>query len=145
MELTPLFENSKRVYMIEINELRIGNLFQDEDNTLCYFAGAWKRADGWVIRDSGNNTYKPMQAYPIPLSPELLEACGFRFVDMMFENAPMQYWRNDWLILHGDEVYIWNDKETQLTIKIKFLHQLQNLCLALTGTELSINLEKVKV
>lgn len=126
--------------MIQVNELRIGNLFQDEDSTFCYFAGAWQRADGWIIRDSGNNTYKEAQVYPIPLSPELLQACGLHSqFTPSFETddgdltGMVQYWYKDSFIFIPEK---WPH--------IKDLHQLQNLYFALTGSELSVNLEKVK-
>jgi hypothetical protein len=126
--------------MIEINELRIGNIFQDEDKTLCYFAGAWERSDGWVIRDSAGNTYKPAQIFPVPLTPDLLKKYGFEFKDMMFANTPMRYWRKDWLIWYSSgEVHLWNEKEAQKSIITKYFHQLQNLSFALTGQEIALN------
>lgn len=129
--------------MIEINELRIGNLFHDEDKTPCYFAGIWYRDDGWVIRDSAGNTYKPMQIYPLALTHEMLEKFGFSYVSMMFggPDSVMQYYRNDWLIIErGGIVVLFNDKEVQLNVECKYLHQLQNLHFALTGKELNIKL-----
>lgn len=41
--------------MIDARELRIGNLFWDDDKTPCYFAGAWQRTDGWILRDSAES------------------------------------------------------------------------------------------
>jgi hypothetical protein len=63
--------------MIKLQELRIGNLFWDIDKTPCYYAGSWQRQDGWISRDSAGNTYKELEMHPIPLTPEILEKCGF--------------------------------------------------------------------
>lgn len=73
--LTPLTQTLN--IMINVQELRIGNLFWDVDKTPCYYAGSWEREDGWINRDSAGNTYKELEMYPIPLTPELLEKVGF--------------------------------------------------------------------
>lgn len=129
--------------MIQANELRIGNIFFDEDSTPCYFAGAWQRKDGWISRDSANNTYKESQMYPIPLTPEILDKCGFE------KNCHVLNLNDDWFL--GWENFIYLQDEKQLLPngyaceRIEFkdcanLHQLQNLYFALTGTELEIKL-----
>src|SRR3954467_10599937 len=66
--------------MIDAKDLRIGNIFFDEDQTPCYYAGSWQRSNGWIHRDSANNTYKETQMYPIPLTPDILQKCGLRFI-----------------------------------------------------------------
>lgn len=137
--------------MIDVKELRVGNLFQDEDNTPCYFAGAWQRADGWIVRDSANNTYKPSVVYPIPLSAEVLEACGFTptndkpYIDQDAWSIGESRSR---LIFSGDRVHKLLSNGHYLAIvayDVMYLHQLQNIVHALSGDELTFNLDKVKV
>lgn len=98
---------------------------------------------------------------PIDLSPDILEACGFEKDGFKAYNLSISPWPDTHLkqlSFAGDYLYLreggieknrtadslcvlWNN---DLRGKMQ-LHQLQNLVQALTGTELSINLEKVKV
>lgn len=74
---------------------------------------------------------------PIGLTSEWLEKFGFKFVDMMFENVPMRYWRKDFLIVEQSKVvFLYNDKEVVTTVNVGFVHQLQNLHFVLNGSEL---------
>lgn len=131
--------------MIQENELRIGNLFQDEDGTHLYVAGIWNLENGkYQYMDSGRNTYTKGQLYPIPLTPELLEQCGFSqdrggFVlpDKMSLSISVTK-DNEYLPCWMDHALYPGAWRT-----VKHLHQLQNLYFALTGQELEINL-KVK-
>jgi hypothetical protein len=140
--------------MIKANQLRIGNLFFDEDNTPCYFAGAWQRQDGWICRDSANNTYKEMQLYPIPLTHEILEQCGFVKMEVIKETYKLYdletitdvYELGDLIDRGYFEVRITNnshDKDVSILANgkpVKCLHQLQNLYFALKDEELTVNL-----
>jgi hypothetical protein len=88
---------------------------------------------------------------PIPLSPEILEKCGF-------EKRSYKYGDYAWVkknhkgrlfrlrVLNGslhstgnDRFMYWADKGGSIPI-VKDLHQLQNLFFALTGEELEVNL-----
>ncbi len=130
--------------MIEIQELRIGNIFHDEDKTPCYFAGAWERTDGWTIRDSAGNTYKPAHIYPIPLTPEILVKIGFKNrggwhglehnthifdepIELVFE------------VMDGALTVYSNDQRVSNTAN-PTLHQFQNLYFSLTNIELTVNI-----
>jgi|GEM_PF-6789637 len=129
--------------MININDLRVSNLFYDVNLTPCYFAGAWERKDGWIGRDSAGNTYKEQEMYPIPLTPEILEKAGF-----VFDNSDSQCWRHKssgfslgdsedrpgQYYVHG--IYL---KANRL-VYLKYVHHLQNIIHALTGQELEIKL-----
>jgi hypothetical protein len=81
---------------------------------------------------------------PIPLTPEILEKCGFEIalIHLPFakvlvpKSLPLQ-----------DKLHVALEQKTGPTflyrpsnLKVKYLHQLQNLYFALTGTELEINL-----
>jgi hypothetical protein len=70
---------------------------------------------------------------PIPLTPEILEKCGW-------EEYAIGYYRLDEFYIYYDNsglnVYRFRD----YPVTVKYLHQLQNLYFALTGTELNITL-----
>lgn len=105
---------------------------------------------------------------PIPLTPEILKACGFKYQDRdtnrkeptRFYISPWfgnhrQYWLDmNFPIFEGGGFFWWlnwdigggkNYIHLPEGAKVIYLHQLQNLWHSLTaGTELTINLEKVK-
>lgn len=117
--------------MINANELRIGN---------------WVDINGeireWTLNDFYDlieNTGKIEEfTNPIPLTHEILEKCGFEGTNCK------EISNYEWLVIHIEtgEANIDNLQKNitaQIRIPCKFLHQLQNLIFALTGTELTIN------
>jgi hypothetical protein len=72
-----------------------------------------------------------------PLTKEYLEANGFKFVDMMFSNDPMRYWRKDKLIIRksdtGFAVDLFNDKEQHIEVEVNTVQKLKQLA-ELLGT-----------
>lgn len=122
--------------MIQPNELKIGNLvyagvnFENSDITKPLGLVPIKVQMGFTSTEN---------LYPIPLTPEILEKAGFKKLSYDFEFWKNSMWRlkqhklnNEWYLTHcGEEVDC---------IKIKYLHQLQNLYFALTGEELNIEL-----
>lgn len=148
--------------MIDVSDLRIGNMFCDNDKTVCYFAGAWNRKEGWVIRDSANNTYAQNDVYPIGLTPELLEKFGFDHgvsegianigteLDDEKEDGDTHFWDiriKGSGIVDGFVLSLvkWGEQDCftfsnhWLRRRIKYLHELQNLYYALTGKELPLS------
>jgi len=135
--------------MVQPNELKVGNRFIRE---LRNERGLEYDHDFILTEENmgklfGDNIGLALQdLFPVPLTPAILEKCGFEFKDMMFANKPMRYWRKDWFCLNlfdkSDKyvLYLWNEKETEKSVYISSLHQLQNLYFALTGEELTINL-----
>lgn len=83
---------------------------------------------------------------PIPLTPEVLEACGFErepFISALYQN----FIRNG----SGDyDGYCLSLRYPNYPVylscgtKFNFLHQLQNLYYALTSQELQIDIDKLK-
>lgn len=92
---------------------------------------------------------------PIIITPELLEKCGFikdgfhaynLYITNKLQTHPMLlYFSGDYLYLRQENnnrrfddsvITLWNKN----LMKVFYLHQLQNLYFALTGTELDINL-----
>lgn len=83
---------------------------------------------------------------PIELSPTLLEACGFEKDRNGWHLPGTQFSLTEQLYPCWLDRMLWpQDMPEFRSLSLKHLHQLQNLYLALTGSELSINLEKVKV
>jgi hypothetical protein len=130
--------------MIKANELRIGN---------------------WMKRDSQPNGFQidedsffiikqhPDWYEPIPLTPEILIACGFqKYGD--FDNGSVDFYSNGKFKLQVNNIAngnIWlclwtipNDSKEQLDVQIKFVHQLQNIFYNLIGKELEIKLPITK-
>jgi hypothetical protein len=130
--------------MINANELRIGNWIKHgESPGMHEFPNTLFQVSTDLFYDIARGHISEYHLEPIPLTPELLEKCGF-------EKRPMAYMR-----LKSDSFYISvrtkhmtfaiskSDKATwRLMVNIKYLHQLQNLYFALTGKELEIDLNK---
>lgn len=122
--------------MIKANEVRIGNWVEDiAPYDKQYLQIRWEN-----IGKISENGYKYR---PIPLTPEILEACGF--VNKPNETFNLSYeltidgfastfrtwqYRGEW--------YIEPMGYDTGNISIEYLHQLQNLYFALTGQELEV-------
>lgn len=101
--------------------------------------------------------YKFWESYetiiPIELSPEILESCGFDLLNGIVGQYELRTDRFLFSFYEGQNDIMIQDMKPVNTLaqgiadlKIDYLHQLQNLFYWLTGgTELSINLEKVRV
>jgi len=133
--------------MIKSNELRIGNwvkrniIFGDTESpefgkiTQVYM-------DGFTV-----DYHYPAKWYqPIPLTPEILEKCGFveQFGEFILSNGDPYENGNFLFTIEEDtiQISILNEGSQLQYIfipKPKHLHQLQNLYYALTGEELTYN------
>jgi len=113
--------------MIKLSELRIGN---------------WYEYDGeptqWSFDDLRNLEFETSYiGEPIPLTPDWLDRAGFE----EFDDDGGYELKSDMAIqLHY--AYLSDDGydfifDTQFIVRIKFVHQLQNLYFALTGKELT--------
>src|SRR5689334_713822 len=111
--------------MITANELRIGNWVSNGHQNYAVDANMIYDIDAFSVRFD-----------PIPLTPELLKTCGFKqgyrstlFLEYGYLVA--SYARDE--VFHQIEV---NDLtyDTHQSV-VKYLHQLQNLYFALTGSE----------
>jgi hypothetical protein len=121
---------------MKANELRIGNWYQNHKGeyqqiTPRFFSSL---AGGLSWEDQKAAGYSELSGYfhPIPLSPEILEKCGFK-----------DEYGNGRYYFDGFEYYNGKLWFRTAEIKIQYLHQLQNLYFALTGEELEVNLTVV--
>ena len=124
--------------MIKANELRIGNLFIEENsNKIIEVIGLDKK----TVVFSGKFLYQ-WQAKPIPLTEEWLLKFGFENVhtdwfykDIVKTNS-YQFCFN--ICLSNGKITLDSGFDENSIIKLKYVHQLQNLYFALTGAELTV-------
>lgn len=120
--------------MIRANEFRIGNWVEARDGK----NKSYVQVDGFLFwhfqlaNADGGQAIEINSVYPIPLTSEILEACGFELKeDRYFEKGRVVIYD------FGGGIYTLYQ---YVLPEIKYLHQLQNLYFALTGTELEIKL-----
>jgi hypothetical protein len=116
--------------MIKKTELRIGNYYLGASR------GGYEIVTGRTIQQIEESK---LNALPIPLTPEVLEKCGF-----IVDELGYSYVGINGISLcqtKANSVFpCW--KDTKIGSKpIKYLHQLQNLYFTLTGEELEIKSE----
>lgn len=127
--------------MIQPNELRVGNLIYTFDTDYQYGPD---NQFLFKIKEIGNCLYSEDSSagfdeiYPIPLTPEILEKCGFKgnypSIGILGDGPILEiYYKDGGLFFVGSE-FTYNEP------KIQYLHQLQNLYFALTGEELAFTL-----
>lgn len=140
---------------MEASELRIGNYFYQKirpgrcapDELVIRQVKSW--ADGNYVNYSHLHTsvLDCEDIEPVPISPEILESCGFEKYGsypiykkrkakkegyhLQYEGLTISDVNED-----GQEFWTWATQG----IDLKYLHQLQNLYFALTGTELEVKL-----
>jgi hypothetical protein len=109
--------------MIKANELRIGNWVNIGDLSTT------------INHIMGDEDY----FQPIPLTPEILEKCGFEKVETMGLMEVYQYAGDGLEISIENDFYYCNGGYT-CDVRLTSLHQLQKLYYAVTGEELTITL-----
>lgn len=125
--------------MIQSNELRVGNKIR-------YTAHILTVAE--IHKNSEVKTIEAINGFldcyeGIPLTPELLEKCGF--VSTRDGGTPA-WWHGRNPVTHDFLIVVKYSPSRSLYyyqnvhFKLKYLHELQNLFHALTGEELTINL-----
>ena len=130
---------------MKAQELRIGNLVnvpnkEQSPFRIDYFdENKVYQNQGFYNTEFGLVPYHPLtwdisDCAPIPLTPEILEKCGFeKFKGLWnYKLVPIGYELNLVKINGLNE----NEFENQIGESIKHLHHLQNLYYALTGEEL---------
>ena len=134
--------------MTKPSELRIGNWLQLTDNdNLIYFKvnGIYEN----MIWEYKSKVALPPVYEPIPITPEILEQCGFEIIYPAHDDKRMLSSRyiadnkNSRIVFdYNKRIILIDINETIIKHYFLFnhLHQLQNLYFALTGEELEINL-----
>jgi hypothetical protein len=116
---------------MEANELRIGNLLM-YGSRMAVVSAIFKshfKCESLEQICFGNSIQSNFQ--PIPLTPEILEKCGFE--KRKTRLGAIIYHKGDFVF---NEIMHLSWKQGNV-IEIKHLHQLQNLYFALTGEELT--------
>lgn len=122
-------------------ELRIGNLVSENVLGISKVVGIIKSAAFLSNSPKSHYTIELKNINPIPLTPEILEKCGFEceYVSKYaikythLNHAEIGY---NWTKLSGWFARYYGP----ILIHIKYLHQLQNLYWCLCGEELEINI-----
>jgi len=114
--------------MIQANELRIGNWYNQFGN--------FHQVTPTVIESLSIAPETQLWFRPIPLTPDILEKCGFEKNPIVGQSK--KYWYKLGELSYNESHEGWWFRGP--FIDIQFLHQLQNLYFALTGTELTVNL-----
>lgn len=118
--------------MIQPQELRIGNYFINHK---------WRWEQVISIDDNNSmsvNGLSKEMITPIAITPEILERCGFEYIDMPVngyaDDKHLCYQQIDGTIVFMP--FCTDDKDCH--IHIKYLHQLQNIIYSLSGQELTL-------
>lgn len=124
--------------MIDAKELRIGNYIHSD------LMDSSHRVTGIIDSPRGEWLYTDLQeSYSdfkdwsfIPLTPEILEHCGFRFIYPYNDNGKYKML----MVPSGAYMIQSEDRGKPIWSSLKYLHQLQNLIFAMDGKELEVNL-----
>lgn len=126
--------------MINASELRIGNYLERMDGSIFQV-----NCDDFSLIEK-----TPIKPYPIPLTEEWLLNFGFskhtkrwslsvggelfdyHILDVQNEFPPLWHCKNEGYTISGQV------RNTRQSHFVKYVHQLQNLYFALTGTELTL-------
>ena len=112
--------------MLQANELRIGNYLQ--------WNGKPFKVNTIFTSHVCSET-QPLQGYePIPLTPEILEKCGFEY-------DTVTYYIGNFMLLEGNNDYrVAINSISKQFCDVKYLHELQNCYFMYKKEELEINL-----
>jgi hypothetical protein len=122
---------------MKANELRIGNwviihnAFSKQQNLSQITAN-------WFVSDA----YQQLSE-PIPLTPEILVKCGFVLVNHIHGYSFYTMDRQSQKDKSKPPIDVYENKTQYMGCLVnhcQYLHQLQNLYFALTGTELEVNI-----
>jgi hypothetical protein len=118
--------------MIEMREIRLGNLINVRGDATRKRAGTYLFVTPRVISDIV--TGHAVDYESILLIPEWLGKCGFKYDEYHFKHENRHH-----IVCHPEGGFVYRVPGVSL-VEVKYVHQLQNLFFALTGTELNIRL-----
>lgn len=116
--------------MIKASEVRIGNWVNCYKATFSITAINNTHVEG--LGNEGH--FDILDCKPIPLTPEILEQAGFE------KDGEVIYRQRNTMLYFGANFVDYYHYGHPIKNDIQSLHQLQNLFYALSGTELTINL-----
>ena len=128
---------------MQANELRIGNWVNDMVGTPLKVVAITEDDRIIYSADGGNYLFEIKYAKGIPLTPEILERCGFEQTSNFHPEGPTHTLKHRNGITF-EVCYLYKMVDVVENIgririqNIEHLHQLQNLYFALTGSELEI-------
>jgi hypothetical protein len=123
--------------MIPANELRIGNAyaigFLSSRNDISPVVE--------IIKNEDDLQYAAMVGQSIPLTPEILEQCGFK--TLVIDCGAYIVYSNEFMMLDSNFEIVLCDGlideiNAQFPNPLKYLHQLQNVNFALKNVELEL-------
>lgn len=131
--------------MIDPRELRIGNIV----HVIGIYKNSFEKAglvqvDGDLISLAENGS---VNLIAIPLTPQILEQCGFKRVgndDEYIVWRVEKFGEHEELCTSGNNLYFYGNSGP-IGMPLKTLHQLHNLFFALTGSELEFKSELIGV
>jgi hypothetical protein len=143
-------ENSSKPFHVETRldakDLRVGNWvqttighYEQVENIHEEGINIFVETDYGVSRIEAELSFGVIR--PIPLTPEILEKCGFEDYEYNGHHGYQCRWSKDSIygFLNPSNMFCLLDYDRR-HLNIQYLHQLQNLFHALTGEELTINL-----
>lgn len=117
---------------MKAQELRIGNLINYKGEpiivTMIGKYGIQSDDEDRTV----NAKFSTPDLTPIPLTPELLERCGFLKSSFSYSLLGIYF------IEPVEDYYVFGERYQGAYAKFHYLHQLQNLYFALTGSEIEI-------
>jgi len=125
--------------MIQANELRLGNYISFKDKQ---YKASMLGDLSVAIAVNGSKDHefiKCEELGPIPLTPEWLERCGFTSVKNGVSLELNEQYQQICFLFKGP-LSLEVDSCRMPLYSVKYLHHLQNLFFALTGTEITIKL-----
>lgn len=117
--------------MIDPKAYRVGNLAKIENGRVVIIYSIDVREKYLIVKRYGepeNFAFQCFEVEPIEITPEWLGKCGFMFDEYHFQHKNMHH-----IVCHPEGGYIYRVPGVSL-VEVKYVHQIQNLFYALTGT-----------
>lgn len=134
--------------MVNANELRIGN-WVNKDNFVFDYMGGSRNVPVLTQVTIDNFRKVSSECESIPLTPDILEQCGFFISKIPFDQDYSLYEKNedtfflqfDWRRRNeGYSILVRGDEFISIGNNVKYIHELQNVFHSLYQTELLVNL-----
>lgn len=120
---------------IKANEIRIGNLMQDQQGNILKVIGIVEGSISYHVVDRSKFPLENgWSAFPIPLTEEILLKARFE------KDIESLFYRNNFIIAKTKTrwAFYHNGLTGGELVRIDYLHELQNLIFALMGEEIKI-------